>query len=186
MKTFFKLIVLSLLFAACNQNTKSEIENTKEKDTVSKTEKTVSEPAATITEQQNQNKDLEELSAIELLKPQSKNVFKKYGIEFTGNCYACDLAVLSITKKQIKMTNVCNDQVTQEDEIIEFSESDNVVQFKTKRNNFTLTKIDKAPVYELKITGDTTKIKDLRISKYYTTHQMLDKFEEHDCGDFQG
>lgn len=184
MKTFLKLILLALIFSGCNQNAKQKVENTSKKDTLSKTE--IASPAVDNKEEKNKIEDLDQLSAIDILDPKSKNVFKKYGIEFTGNCYACDLAILSITDKQFKMTNVCNDKVSQIYEIIEFSGSDNLIQFKTKQNNFILTKIDKAPVYELKITGDTTKIKDLRISKFYTTSKMLDKFEEHDCGDFQG
>jgi hypothetical protein len=184
MKTFLKFILLALIFSGCSQNAKQKIENTSEKDTLSKTE--IGAPAVDSKEEKNQIEDLDQLFAIDILDPESTNVFKKYGIEFTGNCYACDLAILSLTEKQFKMTNVCNDKVTKTYEIIAFSGSDNLIQFKTKQNNFVLTKIDKAPVYELKITGDTTKLKDLRVSKFYTTSKMLDKFEEHDCGDFQG
>ncbi|WP_035650250.1 hypothetical protein [Flavobacterium sp. ASV13] len=184
MKTFLKLILLAFIFSGCNQNVNQKIENAAEKDTITKTKKTITEPV--VDSRKKNTGDLDQLFPIDILNPKSKDVFKKYGIEFTGNCYACDLAIVSISEKRFKITNVCDDKTTQEFEITEFSGSDDLIEFKTKQNNFILTKIDKAPVYELKITGDSIKIKNLRISKFYTTQKMLDKFEEHDCGDFQG
>lgn len=49
------------------------------------------------------------LTPIELKESKSKNVFKKYGTEFSGNCYACDLAIFKLNKKNFDIVNVCDD-----------------------------------------------------------------------------
>jgi len=93
---------------------------------------------------------------------------------------------MSIIEKTIKLTNVCDGKITQVFEIVKIIHTKNGIEVKTAQNDFVFTEIDKAPIYELKVTGKDIKAENLRISKYYTLKKLLKKFEQHDCGDFQG
>ncbi len=131
--------------------------------------------------------DFSTLVPIDVLNSKSTDVYEKYGIEFSGNCYSCDLASLSITKKQIRWTNVCDEKDTFEIDHFSFSHEGNKTVFKTSERTYILTQIDeKAPVYELVIEGKKLELKNKRISKYFTTQKALPLFTEHDCGDFEG
>ena len=186
MKTIITLFFAILVLWSCNQNTKQEIKNIPQQDTVVKNEKSSIMPSLI-----NQNKTmgiekLSELIPIDTVNSKSKDVYEKFGLEFSGNCYNCDLAVLSITEKTIRLTNVCDEKLNQILEIIQITNTDNGIEIKTKQHNFIFTEIDKVPIYELKIIGDNIEIENLRFSKYYTLKNLLKKFKQHDCGDFQG
>jgi predicted RNA-binding protein len=166
MKSTVSLLTFSIIFLiSCNQNNKQEANNTVEKINI---------------------KPLENLIPIDTIDTKSNNVFEKYGLEFNGNCYACDLANISVTGKQIRVINVCDEKQTEDFEIVEITGDENKIMMKTLQNKFEFIKIDKAPIYELKISGNALKNKNLRISRYYTLKQLLNKFKQHDCGDFQG
>lgn len=130
--------------------------------------------------------DLSTLIPIDLLDSTSTNVYVKYGIEFSGNCYACDLASLSITKNNMIWTNVCDEKDTFEIDNFSASVEGNKTTLKTSERMYILTKIDKAPVYELLIEGQNLELKNKRIAKYFTIKKALPLFKEHDCGDFEG
>ena len=156
------------------------------KDTIVKTKKIVEKPAINIEDERIKIEHLDELVPIDTVDSKNKDVFKKYGLEFNGNCYACDLALLSITKKSIKLTNVCDSKVNEIYNIVKFSVFDYRIEISTAQNDFLLTKIDNAPVYELKIIGNDIRIENLRVSRFFTLKKILDKFKQHDCGDFEG
>lgn len=130
--------------------------------------------------------DFSTLVPIDLLDSKNTNVHAKYGIEFSGNCYSCDLTSLSITKKQIRWTNVCDEKDTFEIDDFSYSNEGNKTIFKTPERTYILTQIDKAPVYELVIEGQKLELKDKRISRYFTAEKALPLFTEHDCGNFGG
>lgn len=94
------------------------------------------------------------------LKEESRNVFEKYGLEFSGNCYACDLAELKIEKDTIIFLNVCDNQSRLKFRIIRLDDTENVLKIKTENIEFTFSKIDDVPIYELKISGKGIKNKD--------------------------
>jgi len=52
--------------------------------------------------------DFANLVPVTVLNPKSKNAYEKYGIEFSSNCYACDLAAISGGKKSFDIINVCD------------------------------------------------------------------------------
>lgn len=139
-----------------------------------------------IANKSNVNAQLEELLPIMVLQPNSKNVYKKFGIELDGNCYSCDLATLSVVKNQFGLTNVCNPETKHFWKIISSSNANAILKIKTQQTEFILTKIDNTPIYELKIVGSNSKLENLRIAKYYTTKAIIKKLEQKDCGDFQG
>ncbi|PKF76019.1 hypothetical protein [Chryseobacterium sp. PMSZPI] len=130
--------------------------------------------------------DLSALVPIDILNSKSTHVYEKYGIEFSGNCYSCDLAGLSITKDKMVWTNVCDEKDTFKLNGFSFSTEGNKTILKTPERTYIITQIDKAPVYELIIEGEKLELNNKRISRYFTTPKALPLFTEHDCGDFEG
>ena len=130
--------------------------------------------------------DFGNLVPVEVVNPKSKNAYEKYGIEFSGNCYACDLAAISINKKYFDIINVYDKNDFYRDEKFNYQASPNEFIVNTEKHQFIFTKIDAAPIYELKINGEKIKLKNKRISKFYTQQKELHKFKQHDCGEFDG
>ena len=186
MKTIFNSIIIAIafLYIGCNQKPNNTAVENNEK--VVKTEKKIIISPAIVDSIAIKTDFLKDLIPIDTVNSKSKNVYEKYGIEFAGNCYACDLAELSITNKSIKLTNVCDEQLIQNLDITKFGAIGNGFEVQSKKIHFLLNQIDKAPIYELQIISNNIKVENLRISKYYTLKKLLNKFEEHDCGDFQG
>lgn len=127
-----------------------------------------------------------QLYPIDILHPESKNSFKKYGIEFSGICYACDLAEIKIDKGLFHFVNVCDSNQIYQIKEFTYRRSDSSLIIKTKNNEFVLKSIEKEPIFELNIKGAPLLLKNKRIAKYYTQKSLIDQFESHDCGDFQG
>lgn len=130
--------------------------------------------------------DYSALIPLELKDSTSNNVYEKYGIEFSGNCYACDLAAISITKGQFDMINVCDEKDVFRIKDFTCSMTEKELTIKTKGSEFHITKMDEAPVYRLEIKGERLELKNKRLSIYFTHKSAINKFKEHDCGDFQG
>lgn len=126
------------------------------------------------------------LVPLDILNSKSTNVFEKYGIEFSGNCYSCDLAKLSITTQVMKWTNVCDENDVFEINNFTFTVEGDKTILKTKDRSYTLNKIDKSPIYELVIDGGKLELANKRISKYFTTNEAIPLFKENDCGEFEG
>jgi len=130
--------------------------------------------------------DFSQLVPIEIVDSAKQNVYEKFGIEFSGNCYSCDLARISIRKKQINFINICDDHDFYSIKDFSYTSNQNELEIKTNENIFILKKIDPAPIYKLEIKGKKILLKNKRISEYFTTEKSLHQFSEHDCGDFQG
>lgn len=131
-------------------------------------------------------KELAALVPIALLDSTQASAYDKYGLEFSGNCYACDLASLAVNKDNIIWTNVCDAADSFKISYFSFSSQGNEITLKTAKNSFTLTLIDKTPVYKLVIEGPDLILTNKRIATYFTTKQALPLFKENDCGDFDG
>ena len=130
--------------------------------------------------------DFAKLVPIEIKKPKSKDVFKKYGIEFGGNCYACDLAVFKINKKNFDLAELCDEKNFRRYKDFSYEQKANSIIFTTPETTFVFTKVENLPIYQLKIEGKKPEFTNMRISEFYTTENLIPKFEEHDCGDFEG
>lgn len=130
--------------------------------------------------------DFSELVPIDVLEIKSKNVYEKYGIEFSGNCYSCDLTSLSITKDKIKWANICDEKDAFEISDFSISGEGSKTILKTSDRTYILTQIDKAPIYELVVEGKKLELDKKRAAKYFTTQKALPLFKEHDCGNFEG
>lgn len=177
--------VVIALFASCSPSTDKKLDKI---DSM----KTKTDTVSTLASKENNKakselpSDFSKLIPIDVLNSKSTNVYEKYGIEFSGNCYSCDLASLSITKSKIIWTNVCDENDTFEIDNLSFSTEGNKIIVKTSEQTYTLNKIDKSPVYELVIEGKKLRLESKRVSKYFTTPKALPLFKEHDCGDFEG
>lgn len=143
-------------------------------------------PAKNVTLKAEIPADFSTLVPVDVLNGKSTSVYEKYGIEFSGNCYSCDLARLSVTNNKIVWTNVCDEKDTFEINGFTFSDEGNKTILKTQERTYILTKIDQAPVYELVIEGQKLELNNKRVSRYFTTQKALALFKEHDCGDFEG
>lgn len=126
------------------------------------------------------------LAPIELKESKNQNVFKKYGIEFSGNCYACDLAAFKINKKNFDIVNLCDENDFQRFKNFNYERSDNSFKIITPETTFIFTKVENEPIYQLTFEGKKSNLKNKRISEFYTPETLIEKFEEHDCGDFEG
>lgn len=181
--TSFSVVII--LLASCSPATEKKVNNTDstaiKADTVSK--RTLEKNTVTNVELSS---DLAALIPIDVLDTKNTNVYDKYGIEFSGNCYSCDLASLSVTKDKIKWINVCDDKDTFEINDFSFFSEGNKTVLKTSDRTYILTQIDKAPVYELVVEDQKLEVKNKRVAKYFTTPKALPLFKEHDCGDFEG
>ncbi|WP_213279425.1 hypothetical protein [Chryseobacterium indologenes] len=180
------LSVVAALLASCSPATDKKVEKNTSPEASKKVVTSKSEPVKIDPATLEIPDVFSTLVPIDLLNSKSTNVHDKYGIEFSGNCYSCDLTSLSITKKQIRWTNVCDEKDTFEIDDFSYSNEGNKTIFKTAERIYILTQIDKAPVYELVIEGKKLELKNKRISKYFTTKKTLPLFTEHDCGDFEG
>jgi hypothetical protein len=127
-----------------------------------------------------------DLVPVELIDAESKNVYEKYGLEFAGNCYDCDLAAVSISKKYFDISNVCDEKNIYRIEHFTYEAIAGKLVIKAGKTEFVFTRIETAPVYALTIKGDSLSLKNKRFSKYYTQKKVLPKFKQHDCGDFEG
>lgn len=179
MKIVITVVLAVFVLFGCNQNPKQKNEIEKS-NTTNKAKNSIGI--------ENKENTIEQLNLIPIdtVDSKSKNIFKKYGIEFSGNCYECDLAELSINEKTITLTNVCDTKLNQVFEIAKIINAQSKIEIQTKENHFVFTEIHKTPIYELKMEGKNIPSKNFRFSKYYTLKKLLKKFEQHDCGDFQG
>jgi len=177
---------LITILASCSPATDKKV-NTADSTEVKKTDTVATQsPVKNEINKPEMPVDFLTLVPIDVLNPKSTNVHEKYGIEFSGNCYSCDLASLSVTNNTMTWTNVCDDKDTFKINDFSFTNEGDKTIIKTAERTYILTQIDKAPVYELVIEGEKLDLKNKRISKYFTIKKALPLFKEHDCGDFEG
>ena len=126
------------------------------------------------------------LVGLEIVNPDESDPYKKYGFEFGGHCYGCDLADILITSNGISLINSCQTGDKKEYEQRMLKNGVNRLVIVTEKADFIFEKIEKVRVYRLTIEGDAEQHKDLRLIEYYTPKSELFKFEIHDCGEFDG
>lgn len=180
-KKFLFCVILMTLIFSCNKET-IENQTTEEKPKI----KTPEEP---IPEKVEPTADLSEyckLTPIEIKDANQKDVFKKYGIEFSGVCYACDLAIFKLNKKNFDIVELYDENNFHRYKDFSYEKTENSLKITTPESTFIFTKIENEPIYQLKIEGQKPEFKNMRISEFYTQENLIEKFEEHDCGDFEG
>jgi len=178
-------ILSSLLNCKQNENT-DNLKNKIQTFSIDTIKQNTDKTNNIILEKINTEISLDTLIPIKILKEHSSNVYKKYGLEFTGNCYACDLAEFRIENKKVIIYNVCDANKSLNFNILEIKNTEKVIKIKTKKYNFIFLRVEDEPIFKLEITNYDINNKDLRISKFYTFKDHLTMFETHDCGDFDG
>ncbi|OBX22259.1 MULTISPECIES: hypothetical protein [Bizionia] len=186
-RRFIFFLTLSIILS-CKQNKnntdtiKSRIHSTKIDTLKSNNHNT----AKIILETKKAEISLDTLIPIEILKKQSTNVYKKYGLEFTGNCYDCDLAEFRIENGKVFIYNVCDINEYLIFDILELKNQEKSIEIKTKKFTLLFSRVEKEPIFKLDIINYDFNKRSLRISEFYTFKENLMKFETHDCGDFDG
>lgn len=180
------LILFICITQGCTQNNSKKDEIKSAKASIASVDSKLISSESKNKPQLDNLSDFSLLIPIKILNPNSQNIYEKYGIDFNGHCYVCDLALMRINKKNFDIVNVCdkNDFYRNEDWVYEVKP--NELRIKTKKNQFIFSKIEGALVYELKIFGDKLLLKKKKISKFYTHEKELNKFKQHDCGEFDG
>jgi len=180
---FLFYVVLMILTFSCNKETiESQTINSREQSELKTPQESVSEkvePTVNLSEYSR-------LVPIEIKDANQKDVFKKYGIEFGGNCYACDLAIFKLNKKNFDIAELCDEKNFHRYKDFSYEKTDNSMKIMTPESTFIFTKVENEPIYQLKIEGQKPEFKNKRISEFYAPENLIEKFEEHDCGDFEG
>ena len=189
MKNFLWFILVIFIISSCNQreeNTNSNLQVNRKNLRDSNSQNLPVNKEKNAEDLFNETILPDTLVPIDILNNSSKDVFEKYGMEFEGNCYDCDLAYFKIEQQRIKIICVCDPKNCLEYNIISSEITKNMFSLKTQYSEFVFTQIESVPIYKLSISGKKIKSKNLRIVQYYTLKSMLHKFKVHDCGDFQG
>lgn len=126
------------------------------------------------------------LAPIAILEPKSKKVFEKYGIDFQGNCYDCDLVNLKISRQKLVFTNVCDATQSIALKVLFIKKVNNQIIIGTPNSQWVLFKIAKEGVFQLKTEGSRMTNEGFKISTFFTLKKKMHQFKVHDCGDFEG
>lgn len=179
MKKLLTLAIIGLLTIACKQTTQQETPIKEENSRIA------------VARAFGNSEALKKISSellvpMEIVEPSSKEVTTKYGLEFGGNCYACDVVNILIDGEMITLMNACdlNSQLSYTIESVE--EKDKQISIHTQSNTFVFEQVEDYPVYSLKVTGDEIDESMFREASFYTMRSLLETFEVHDCGDFEG
>jgi len=178
MKRALMLICIVAITMSCKQN------NTTEEKTVEQTgvETIVSVPESEKVKQLQS----ELLVPMEISDKEAKEVTKKYGLEFGGSCYACDVANIIIDGEMINLMNACDLQTQISYKITKVEEKDKTITIHTPLNEFVFERVDDYPVYQLTVKGQVIDQELYRPAGFYTLKSLLESFDVHDCGDFEG
>lgn len=176
------LVCMATLAIGCKQTNSSK--QVSAEQTPSTTE-VVKESTPIKSEKVNQLMS-ELLIPMEIANKDAKDITKKYGLEFGGNCYACDVANIIVDGEMINLMNACDIQTQVSFKITKVEEKDKVIIVHTPSNEFVFERIDDYPMYQLTVKGQEIDKEHYRPAGYYTLKSKLETFEVHDCGDFEG
>lgn len=178
MKRALMLICIVAITMSCKQN------NTTEEKTV---EQTGAETIVSVSESEKVKQLQSELLVpMEISDKEAKEVTKKYGLEFGGSCYACDVANIIIDGEMINLMNACDLQTQISYKITKIEEKDKTITIHTPLNEFVFERVDDYPVYQLTVKGQVIDQELYRPAGFYTLKSLLESFDVHDCGDFEG
>ncbi|MEC4114646.1 hypothetical protein [Myroides pelagicus] len=174
MKKVMLLLGLVISIASCKGNKEQEVTILKEEAVKLQTSKRIEQLYS------------EMLVPMEVVNAEADVVTKKYGLEFGGNCYACDVAQLIVDGEMINLLNACDMQTQISFKITKVEEKDKIIEVHTPFNVFSFERVDDYPMFRLQVSGQGIDQTLYRPAIYYTLKSRLDTFEVHDCGDFEG
>lgn len=88
MRALIKVILVIAIFSSCDQISKKEIRETDNNGRAVKAEKSIIKQATDYQDNRINIGNLNQLIPIDTVNSISIDVFKKYGLEFNGNCDA--------------------------------------------------------------------------------------------------
>lgn len=121
-----------------------------------------------------------------IIAPDNDNPFEKYGIDFEGVCYSCNVMRVVITSDQLQFINVCD---VAEKYILPITKlSGDSTEVIITSNNVVLQwkQIEIAPIVELTILKGKLPVPSQSVQSFFTTYRALPQFHWHDCRDFEG
>ncbi|MCC9041535.1 hypothetical protein LNQ81_02235 [Myroides sp. M-43] len=128
----------------------------------------------------------EMLVPMEIAQEGAEKITDKYGIDFGGTCYACDVAEIIVDGEMINLMNACDVQTQISYKITKVEEKDKIITVSTPLNEFVFERIDDYPMYKLTVKGQAIDKEHFRTAGFYTLKSKLETFTVHDCGDFEG
>lgn len=123
---------------------------------------------------------------LEVVEEGSTIATERYGLDFAGNCYTCDVSNLLIDGEMITLMNACDLENQLSFKVTGIEENGKTITVKTPVNEFIFEQIDEVPVYKVTVTGQVIDTEFFRVGTFYTTHSKLKTFSIHDCGEFDG
>ena len=178
MKKALMLICLVAGMVGCKQDKTTE-------DKINETAKT--EVGVTLPKSEKVDQLLSEmLVPMEISEADDKEVTDKYGVDFNGTCYACDVAEIIIDGEMINLMNACDVQTQISYKITKIEEKDKTITVHTPLNEFIFERVDEYPMYQLTVKGQAIDKEHFRTAGFYTLKSKLETFTVHDCGEFEG
>lgn len=178
MKRALMLMCLAAVMMSCKENNNTPVKEG---------EKATVEKVADLPNSDKVNQLLSEmLVPMEIADEGAKEITDKYGIDFGGTCYACDVAEIIIDGEMINLMNACDVQTQISYKITKVEEKGKTITVHTPLNEFVFERIDDYPMYKLTVTGQEIDKEHFRTAGFYTLKSKLETFTVHDCGDFEG
>ena len=111
---------------------------------------------------------------------------KRFGLDISNACYACNLGTLKISKDKIYIENYCDSKEVTTFKIIKVVKTEKPfkAQIITEDATLTFKKDENSLYYTLSVEGKLNT--PLIISQFYTSEVDLPSFFIHDCQNFEG
>ena len=126
------------------------------------------------------------LVPVQVVNARSAQPYQRYGIDFDGNCYSCNLAELQVTDTVVWLRNVCDSNLKQALHLLSVQHNGAQEVLRCSEGVLVLEKMNEAPVFRLTQPVPPRVNDKLRLRNFYTDKSRLHRFSVHDCGDFQG
>lgn len=110
--------------------------------------------------------------------------YKKYSVDFTAACYSSNLLKIKVQKEHILISNYHNSKIHKLFSINHIKALKDSIFINCDSINFTIVKINDAPVYSLNYKGNINI--DVHMSPFLVKEVDIEKFGGMDCGDFDG
>lgn len=195
---FIKFIIVFLLFVNCKENVTPTPLKFKENALIEKTKK---ESDNLVIEKKNNDKNInlipfdfdevkdKNMISLMINEDQTK-VIEKYSIDVSGICYSCEVANIMLTENNIILSNSCDASEKKYFDIINISKTNLNLEIsflqKGKEIVLLISKIEKLPVFKIKIDDRFRQVYNLKINEIYTSKKTLSKLAHNSCEGFEG
>jgi len=126
------------------------------------------------------------LTPLEVVNARSAKPFERYGIDWDGHCYSCNVAELQVMDSVLWLRNVCDSNLKQPLRLLSLQHNGAQVILRCREAVLVLEKMNEAPVYRLTQPVPLRVSEKLQLRSFYTDKSRITRFAVHDCGDFDG